>query len=371
MKILHVVTGRRGFLKIAPVVRALELSGEVDQSILHAGAESGRLTDLLTELGLHRPDLNLGVKAESSIAQTGRVLIALEPLVSHFEPDWIITVGDVDSSLAAALVAAKQRIPLAHIDAGLRSGDMSRPQEINRILTDRVSDALFTSEPSAHENLRAEGIPEGRIHHVGSVLIDTLDSVHERASGLRVPEAMGLEPRSYVLVAVGEARTVDDPERFRCFLEALGQIEADRGCSIILPLPPRAAANVRMNDLESLLFPVEAIEPLGYLEFVGLLEEAGVVVTDSGGVQEETTVLGVPCVTLGSATERPITVSEGTNRLFGGDLNDLVDAVDEAWKAPRRPVLWDGRAAPRIARVVLDDRWLARSEPAISAEAAR
>ncbi len=359
MRILHVVAGRRGFLKIAPVLHALEQTGGAEQALVHAGPQvnGGDLDALLAELEIQPPDVNLGVSSGSSAVRTARALIALEPVVARVAPDWILTVGDVDSTLAAALVAAKLRVPLGHVEAGLRAGDPSGPEEVNRVLTDRVSQALFTSEPSADANLIREGITPEKIHDVGSVMIDTLERFRETAARLRVPETMGLPRHGYVLVAVDAPANVEDPTRLSSVLEALGQVAAECGLAVLYPMNADTASSIRRHGLETLLASLSAMQALRYPEFLCLLQHAGAVITDAGSVQEETTVLGVPCLTLRSSTDRPLTISQGTNRLFDGDLNDLADVVREAMKSENRehrPALWDGHSAERIARAVLE-----------------
>jgi UDP-N-acetylglucosamine 2-epimerase (non-hydrolysing) len=283
-------------------------------------------------------------------------MIALEPVIERERPDWVFTVGDVNSTLAAALVAAKLGIRVAHVEAGLRSGDWGMPEEINRVLTDRLSDALFTTEPSAEEHLLREGIDPSRIHFVGNVMIDTLLRHRDRAAGLRVAEGMGLEPRAFVLVTLHRPSNVDDPARLEALLRALGETAAGTGHPVVVPLHPRTSGRIRETGLEPLLAPLTVLPPIRYLEFLGLMQDAGAVVTDSGGIQEETTVLGVPCVTVRPNTERPVTISHGTNRLFDGDPSDLLDVVRGALlerREAQRPPLWDGRAAERIVGVTL------------------
>jgi len=245
---------------------------------------------------------------------------------------------------------------VAHVEAGLRSGDWSMPEEINRVVTDRLSDLLFTTEASANENLRAEGVPEERIHFVGNVMIDTLLRHRERALALAVNEEMDLDAGSFILVTLHRPSNVDDPERLAALLGALGQLTAGTGHPVVLPLHPRTAERVRRLGLEHLLSPLLALPPLRYLEFLGLMATAALVVTDSGGIQEETTVLGVPCVTVRPNTERPATITHGTNRLFDGDPIGLLDVARTAMLEGRSgdvPPLWDGHAAERIVQATL------------------
>lgn len=358
LRILHVVGARPNFMKVAPVHRALERSKEVEQLLVHTGQHyDARLSrDLFEDLELPRPDVNLEIGSGSHADQTGRTLIALEPVLEEWAPDWVFTVGDVNSTLAAALVAAKLGIRVAHVEAGLRSGDRGMPEEINRLVTDRLSDALFTTEPSANENLRAEGVPAERIHYVGNVMIDTLDRLRDRAAELHMPGRLGLEPGGYLLVTLHRPSNVDTPDRLAKVLRALAESGRAAGLAVVLPVHPRTQARIDEFDLAALTEGFRSVPPLRYLEFLGLMQEAAIVVTDSGGIQEETTVLGIPCVTLRTTTERPITVTEGTNLLFPGDVAGLPPLVAERAAAGRRPVrphLWDGAAAERIAEVIL------------------
>ncbi len=370
MKITHVVGARPNFMKIAPVMRAFERTNRVEQLLIHTGQhyDSSLSADFFEDLELPHPDVNLGIGSASHAVQTGQMMIALEPVIKRTNPDWVFTVGDVNSTLAAALVAVKLGIPTGHVEAGLRSHDRSMPEEINRMLTDRISDALFTTEPSANEHLENEGIEPERVHYVGNVMIDSLLRYRARAARLGLDRTMGLEAEQFVLVTLHRPSNVEEPDRLAAILSALAQI----ACSypVVFPIHPRTARNIRQFRLESDLGLIHALQPLRYLEFLSLMDRCGAVITDSGGIQEETSVLGVPCITLRPNTERPITLTEGTNRLLDGDLSGLVDAALEAVAAERRPcrpALWDGHAAERIARITLDRSHL----PSLSARAAR
>jgi UDP-N-acetylglucosamine 2-epimerase (non-hydrolysing) len=356
--ILHVVGARPNFMKVAPVMAALKRSVSVQQMLIHTGQHYDESLSkyFFEDLGLPKPDLDLGVGSAPHGVQTGRVMIALEPILERHRPDLIVTVGDVNSTLAAAIVASKLGLRIAHVEAGLRSRNWAMPEEINRVLTDRLSDALFTSDPLAHDNLRREGIDENRIHFTGNVMIDTLDRFRPRAARLKVHRRLGLQRERYVLVTLHRPRNVDDPVRLGLILRALPQVEYECNCPVVFPVHPRTAGNIKRFGMDSELNGIQVLEPLRYLEFLSLMDDAGAVLTDSGGIQEETTVLGIPCVTLRPETERPITIAEGTNRLFDGNLNELADVVGEAFREPGRPCrpeLWDGRAAERIADVLL------------------
>lgn len=357
-KILHIVGARPNFMKIAPVMQAFARTGEATQTLVHTGQHYDEELSkyFFEDLELPRPDVDLGVGSASHAVQTARVMIALESVLERVEPDWVFTVGDVNSTVAAALVAAKLGIRVAHVEAGLRSGDWTMPEEINRVVTDRLSDLLFTTEASANENLRAEGVPDERIHFVGNVMIDTLLQHRKRALELEVHADMGLDERKYILVTLHRPSNVDDPERLAALLSALGELTAGTGHPVVLPLHPRTSERVRRLDLEHLLAPLHVLPPLRYLEFLGLMATAGLVVTDSGGIQEETTVLGVPCITVRPNTERPATITHGTNRLYDGDPSGLLDEARSALlerRDGRTPPLWDGHAAERIARITL------------------
>jgi UDP-N-acetylglucosamine 2-epimerase (non-hydrolysing) len=358
LKVLHVVGARPNFMKVAPVMRALERTGKVEQVLAHTGQHyDDKLSrELFEDLQLPKPDVDLGIGSGSHGDQTGRALIALEPVVEEYSPDWVFTVGDVNSTLAAALVSAKLNIPVAHVEAGLRSGDRTMPEEINRLVTDRLSSALFTTEPSANENLLREGVPPDQIHYVGNVMIDTLLRFREPARLLEVPGRLGLKPGAYVLVTLHRPGNVDDPERLAATLAALAEAGSLIGCEVVLPLHPRTRAQIERFGLEDVLARLRTVPPMRYLEFLGLMQEAGAVVTDSGGIQEETTVLGIRCITLRPSTERPITIEQGTNRLFNEDLAGLPGVVRQCFESdvgPVFPTLWDGLAAERIASIVV------------------
>jgi len=358
LKIVHIVGARPNFMKIAPVMAAFERTGEIDQVLVHTGQHYDEELSryFFEDLGLPRPDVDLGVGSGSHGQQTGRVMIALEPVLERERPDWVLTVGDVNSTVAAALVASKLGIRVAHVEAGLRSGDWTMPEEINRVVTDRLSDALFTTEASADENLAREGVPRERVHFVGNVMIDTLEQHRGQAADLKVAERMGLQPGGYLLVTLHRPSNVDESERLRDLLMALGEVAAGTGHAVLLPLHPRTAARVKELRLEQLLEPLTILPSLRYLDFLSLMQDAAGVITDSGGIQEETTVLGVPCVTVRPNTERPVTLTHGTNRLYDGDPHGLLDVVRDALLSERsgvRPPLWDGHAAERIASIML------------------
>lgn len=373
MRIAHIVGTRPNFMKIAPIMRALERVKGIDQLLVHTGQhyDAALSDDFFSDLELPVPDVNLHIGSGSHAEQTGRILMALGPVLEQARPDWVFTVGSTNSSLGGALVATKLRIPVAQVEAGLRSHDRSMPEEINRILTDQLADALFTTEPSANANLKREGIADTLIHYVGNVMIDAVDQYRARAEELDVDEALGVEPGQYVLVTLHRPHNVDSHARLAALLAALNQIATEY--PVILPMHPRTARNIKEFGLDGELGSISVLGPVRYLEFLALMDRAGAVLTDSGSIQEETTVLGVPCITLRPSTERPVTLSEGTNRLFDGDPEELIDHVLEAVGEERhscRPELWDGHAADRIAKLtaeklVLGARSRAEDEAAV------
>ncbi len=354
MRALCVVGARPNFMKIKPVMDALERR-RVEVVLVHTGQHYDRAMSsvFFDELGIRAPDRWLEVGSGTHGEQTARVMLAIEPVMTELEPDVVVVVGDVNSTMAAALVAAKSPARVAHVEAGLRSRDWTMPEEVNRLVTDSVCDDLLAPSPDAVENLQAEGHDPDRIHLVGNVMIDTLFSNLDRAKSAGVLERLHLDPQGYGLVTLHRPANVDEPGMLKSLLDALGEIA--RLCPLLLPAHPRVAPHLSALGVPA---GVRVIEPLGYLDFVAAEAGARLVLTDSGGVQEETTALGVPCLTLRDTTERPITISEGTNVLVGRDPARIVAEarrVLDDGVAPRRPALWDGRAGERIADVLLDE----------------
>ncbi|MEK9664224.1 MAG: UDP-N-acetylglucosamine 2-epimerase (non-hydrolyzing) [Candidatus Nanopelagicales bacterium] len=355
MTLLHVTGARPNFPKAAPVIAALARRG-VRQRLVHTGQHyDDRMSEIFfRELDLPRPDINLGVGSGSHAEQTAAILVGLEAEMLQTRPDMVIVYGDVNSTLAASIAAAKLQIPVAHVEAGLRSFDMSMPEEINRIVTDRLADLLLCTSPDAIAHLAREGVPADRIHLVGNPMIDTLLANLDRLDSQKARTNLGL-PEDYLVATLHRPGNVDDPES-AAELVALVHTAAARA-DIVLPLHPRGRRVLEalgMGDHPR----VHVVEPLGYLDFMSLVRGARAVITDSGGVQEETTVLGVPCLTLRPNTERPVTITHGTNRLASpATLIDQLDEVlAESVDTDRRPPLWDGHAGDRIAEVILD--WL-------------
>ncbi|MEA2571414.1 MAG: hypothetical protein QOI24_3415 [Acidobacteriota bacterium] len=355
MKILHVVGARPNFMKAAPVHAALAARG-VEQLLVHTGQHyDAAMSDVFfTELGLPEPDANLNVGSGSHTVQTAEVMKRIEPLLVEQRPDWVLVYGDVNSTVAAALVCAKLRIRIAHVEAGLRSFDRSMPEEINRIVTDALSDLLLTPSADGDENLHSEGVNASRIRRVGNVMIDTLVRLLPRAEERWPKLSRELDLDRYILLTLHRPSNVDDPATLRPIVETLAEISAR--IPVLFPVHPRTAEALRKMNVQTPA-TFRLTEPLSYLDFTALQQHATAVITDSGGVQEETTFLGVPCLTMRPNTERPVTIAVGTNTLIGNDLGALRAAVDDILAGRGRrgaiPELWDGRAAERIADVLL------------------
>jgi UDP-N-acetylglucosamine 2-epimerase (non-hydrolysing) len=350
MHVLCIAGARPNFMKIKPVMAALMGQG-IEASLVHTGQHYDQAMDrvFFDELEIPEPDFHLGVGSGTHAEQTARIMLAFEPILLRLRPDVVLVVGDVNSTIACALVAAKLGIPVAHVEAGLRSRDWSMPEEINRVVTDRLSAYLFAPSPDAVENLKAEGYAGDRVHLVGNVMVDTLLTMLDRATSRPILAALGLTYKKYCLVTLHRPSNVDDGIHLERLVEALAELSAD--LPVVFPAHPRTAARLKDVDLADQLV---VTEPFGYLDFLALEAGARLVLTDSGGVQEETTVLGVPCLTIRTTTERPITVVEGTNRVVGTDPKTVlaearVTLASEV--APRRPSLWDGHASRRIAEV--------------------
>ncbi|MEZ0610042.1 non-hydrolyzing UDP-N-acetylglucosamine 2-epimerase [Fibrella sp. WM1] len=360
MTILSIVGARPNFMKVAPLHRAFRQMPGLVSKIVHTGQHyDAQMSEVFfNQLNLPQPDYYLGVVSGSPTRQTADIMTKFEEVLLAEKPDWVVVVGDVTSTLACALVAVRQGIWVAHVEAGLRSGDRRMPEEINRILTDNLADKLFVTEQAGLDNLHHEGVASHRVHLVGNVMIDALMQYQAQAAALNTVGTLGLTPRQYVLMTMHRPSNVDLPDGLRAIL----QIVADtaRQQTVLLPLHPRTAANLhRFGLMQSLtgIPNVRLLEPQGYLEFLNLMEHATVVVTDSGGVQEETTYLNVPCLTFRDSTERPATVTLGTNTLLA-DLNPATVQAALAGifagnaKQGVIPPLWDGHAANRIATIL-------------------
>lgn len=353
MRIVCVAGARPNFMKIKPVLEALEARG-ADTVLVHTGQHyDATMSDVFfDELDLRAPDHALGVGSGTHAEQTGRVMTAFEGLLDELGGDLVVVVGDVNSTLACALVGAKAGCLVAHVEAGLRSRDWSMPEELNRVVTDRVSDLLFAPSRGAVANLEREGYRADQVDLVGNVMVDTLLANLARARAAGVQERLGLQPGGYVFVTLHRPANVDEPTVREGILRALGEISTE--LPVVLPTHPRLKAVLGDHAWAD---GVRAVAPVGYLDSVALQDGAALVLTDSGGVQEETTILGVPCLTLRDNTERPITVTEGTNRVVGREPERIVSAAREGLNAPRasaRPEYWDGKAGERIADTILE-----------------
>jgi UDP-N-acetylglucosamine 2-epimerase (non-hydrolysing) len=350
MHILHVVGARPNFMKAAPVIRALEKLPEARQTLVHTGQHYDKnLSDVFfSQLNMPEPDVNLEVGSGSHAWQTAEVMTRFEPVVLERKPDVVLVYGDVNSTMAAALVCSKLLIRVGHVEAGLRSFDRTMPEEINRIVTDRLADMLFTPSEDGDINLKREGVPAEKIYQVGNVMIDSL--VQLLPVAMQCPKN-GL-PERYALVTLHRPSNVDDSASLRGILEAL--LEVNEQLDVVFPVHPRTRQRIEQFGIST--EKLHLLEPLPYIEFLSLQRRAVVVITDSGGIQEETTYLGVPCLTLRSNTERPVTVSMGTNVLVGQDprllVSELLRILEGKAKKGSIPPLWDGRASERIAQAL-------------------
>ena len=357
MKYLLVAGARPNFMKIAPIHRAFSLRQNnhcpAELLLVHTGQHYSRnmSDDFFRDLGIPEPDINLEVGSGSHAEQTARIMMAFEPACLEHRPDWVIVVGDVNSTIACALTAKKLGIRVAHVEAGLRSRDMSMPEEINRLCTDAISDLLFTTDTLAVENLRNEGVAADKIHFTGNTMIDTLRQQIDRARELPLPE--GLAAGQYAVLTLHRPANVDSRDRLVGILGAINTI-AER-IPVVFPVHPRTAPQMKNLDLHP---RIRIVEPMSYLPFLGLVARSRMVLTDSGGIQEETTVLGIPCLTMRPNTERPITCEIGTNVLVGTDPQRIVREaaciLDGKGRAGAIPEKWDGLAAERIVDVLLN-----------------
>lgn len=365
--VIDLVAGARpNFIKLAPIVRALSEGSAVAFRIVHTGQHyDDSMNDVFfRELCIPEPDVHLEVGSGSHGSQTARILERYEAHLMKHRPVATVVFGDVNSTIASALAAVKIGVPVAHVEAGLRSFDRTMPEEINRLLTDAVSDLLLVSEPSGIENLRREGISDGKIRLVGNTMIDTLLGQLEAAKSRRVARTFGLEEKKYGFVTIHRPSNVDDENTLKCLLNLLHELAEHM--PLVFPVHPRTLASAKHFGLDSVLQPNQnrlfCIPPQPYLKSISLLAEAAVVLTDSGGLQEETSVLGIPCLTLRENTERPITVELGTSRLVGNNPEKIRTAFQEVlrgtWPCGQPIPLWDGKAAYRVVKELID--WLNR-----------
>jgi UDP-N-acetylglucosamine 2-epimerase (non-hydrolysing) len=361
MKIINVVGARPNFMKIAPIMRAFQATNQIETLLVHTGQHyDKKMSELFFhQLNIPEPDINLEVGSSSHAIQTADIMKAFEPVVLEHKPDAVLVVGDVNSTIACGLVAVKLGIKLIHVEAGLRSFDRTMPEEINRILTDSISDLLFCTEQSGVNNLINEGVGKEKIFLVGNVMIDTLLANKEKADSSDILDKLNLNGDNFAALTLHRPSNVDDVNVFSGILDALEEIQNDM--PIIFPIHPRTLRNLKSFGLDSRferLSNLHLIEPLGYLDFLKILSNARIVLTDSGGIQEETTILKIPCLTLRENTERPVTVESGSNRIVGTNPSRILQAYKQVMssydKELKIPPLWDGYAAKRITEILIE-----------------
>ena len=362
IKIICVCGARPNFMKIAPIIRAFNKNGNFDPLLVHTGQHYDRKMSRLffDELKIPKPDINLEVGSASHTVQTAKIMERFEPVVQNFQPDYVLVVGDVNSTIACGLVAAKLGVKLIHVEAGLRSFDRSMPEEINRLLTDSISDLLFVTEQSGIDNLQKEGIDSEKVHFVGNVMIDTLMANRKKAEDSDILSRLDLQAKDYAVITLHRPSNVDNMDTFKQIISAFEHIQKD--LKLIFPIHPRTRKNIKDTDLGKRIKAMETcslLDPIGYLDFLCLMSNSALVITDSGGIQEETTILGVPCMTLRENTERPVTVTEGTNHLVHVTTDDILKNYQQIKESNfdisgRIPTLWDGKAAERIAAIIAD-----------------
>ncbi len=358
LKIINIVGARPNFMKMAPIVAAMNRHpDEISHILVHTGQhyDEAMSESFFRDLGMPAPDVNLEVGSGTHAEQTARVMLAFEPVLVKYKPDWVVVVGDVNSTLACALVAAKLGVKVAHVEAGLRSNDWSMPEEVNRVLTDRLADLLLTPSLDADENLLQERVAPDKILCVGNVMIDTLLLQVERAKQMGVLEQLGLSANQFAVMTLHRPSNVDDKVVLQRLFWAIGQV-AEK-IPVVFPAHPRTQARIQEFGI-ALPIGVKIINPMGYLDFLGLWSNARLVLTDSGGLQEETTALGIPCLTLRENTERPVTVEYGTNQVVGTGPQQIIKAAQAVLlninhKKSRIPAFWDGKAADRVVNALL------------------
>jgi UDP-N-acetylglucosamine 2-epimerase (non-hydrolysing) len=343
-------------MKVAPVWRALDALKKFHITLVHTGQhyDDNMSKVFFDDLRLPRPDVHMGVGSGSHAEQTAKVMLAFEPVMKDADPDLVVVVGDVNSTMACTLVSIKLDVPVAHVEAGLRSFDRKMPEEINRMVTDILCDLLFTTSPEADHNLKREGVDDRKIHFVGNVMIDSLRFYAADAEKSKILETLGLAKQSYGLVTLHRPSNVDDAFQLVRLVKVLTEIGAE--CPLVFPVHPRTRHVMERAGIEVQGDRMRLVDPIGYLDFMHLMTYSKLVLTDSGGIQEETTALGIPCLTIRDNTERPVTVTEGTNRLVGTDPARIAaearDVLRHGVQNARVPELWDGHAAPRIAQVI-------------------
>ncbi len=359
MKIINVVGTRPNFMKIAPIIKAMDKESSIEHLLLHTGQHYDlKLSkNFFDELGIPHPDINLNIGSDTQTKQVARIMTAFEAVCDEHQPDMILVVGDVNSTMACSLVAAKKGIKIIHVEAGIRSNDRSMPEEINRLVTDSLADYLLPPSTDAVDNLLKEGHDTSKIHLVGNVMIDTLKMFEDKVNGSTILEKLNVSSNEYVALTLHRPSNVDDVSSFQKILNALKEIQ--KQITVVFPIHPRTQKMIKelgldhtINEMENILI----VEPMGYLDFGKLISNARFVLTDSGGIQEETTVYGVPCITLRENTERPVTVSQGTNELAGMNTEKIIkyakQVLEGHWKSGKIPEYWDGKAAKRIVSYI-------------------
>jgi UDP-N-acetylglucosamine 2-epimerase (non-hydrolysing) len=360
-KVINVVGARPNFMKIAPIMAAYARQSRISPMLVHTGQHyDEKMSDLFfRQLGIPRPDVNLGITSAGHAQQTADIMKAFEPIVLAEKPQAVLVVGDVNSTIACGLVAVKLGVKLIHVEAGLRSGDRSMPEEINRVLTDSISDMLFCTEQSGVDNLLHDGVSKDRIFLVGNVMIDTLLANKAKAEQSAILDDLKLASGGYAVLTLHRPSNVDDPAVLGRLLEALAVVQKDM--PVVFPIHPRTRKMLEtssLGDKYRQLTNIRGIDPVGYLDFLKLMAHARLVLTDSGGIQEETTILKVPCLTLRENTERPITAEVGSNRIVGTDPANIIAAYQDVLagrgRQPQQPPLWDGQAAQRIVDIMAE-----------------
>ncbi|HED10378.1 MAG TPA: UDP-N-acetylglucosamine 2-epimerase (non-hydrolyzing) [Caldithrix abyssi] len=359
MKIINVVGARPNFMKIAPIQRVMDATEGIEPFLVHTGQHyDERMSKFFfDDLQLPQPDVYLNIGSASHAVQTARIMIEFEQVLLKEKPDAVLVVGDVNSTAACSIVASKMGIKIIHVEAGLRSNDRGMPEEINRILTDSISDLLFITEQSGLDNLKREGIPDEKVHLVGNVMIDSLIFFKEKAAQSTMLDDLGLEKQSYALITLHRPSNVDDPDVFRRLISTFQKIEKE--LKLIFPIHPRSRKRISEFGLDEMIASMpnlKLLDPLGYLDFMNLMHNARVLLTDSGGIQEETTYLGIPCITMRENTERPVTMEVGTNVLVGSDTDMIYEefkkVINGRAKKGSIPPMWDGHAAERIVDII-------------------
>jgi len=360
MKIISIFGARPNFMKIAPIAEELKKHPEVEHLLVHTGQHyDEEMSKLFFEdLRIQEPNVNLGVGSGTQAEQTASILVGAEKVLSEEKPDLVLVVGDCNSTIGGALAAAKLKIPVAHIEAGLRSFNWEMPEEINRVVTDHLASYLFTTEKSANENLKKEGVAEEKIFFVGNVMIDTLLKCKEQTNTSKILEELDLKEQEYAVLTLHRPENVDNKENLAGLLSVINEV--GENIKIVLPLHPRTKKKIDEFGLQEAIKNIKTTSPLGYLDFMKLVSSAKLVLTDSGGIQEETTILNVPCITLRNETERPVTVEVGSNVIVGRDgekiLAESLKVLNSNVREGKIPELWDGKTAERIVKTLLGEK---------------